>query len=292
MPAIRLGYIGLNVSDPEAWKRYAADFIGAAVAAPSPNGVERLRIDDHAWRIALERGDADDLAYLGFEVADRAALEAVKAQLKAHKFAVEDADRGLLAERGVMGLIRCKDPDGLDIEVHYGPTHLTHVPFASPQGVQFVTGDQGLGHVVLTTTDLAATHRFYLDALGFRQADTIRMELGPNFALDLEFYYGNPRHHTLAVAPVPGKTPKRTHHLMLQVATLDQVGHALDRAAPTGVAITQTLGRHSNDKMVSFYCATPSGFELEYGFGAITVDAPDWSMARHDKISSWGHKRV
>ena len=26
-----------------------------------------------------------------------------------------------------------------------------------------------------------------------------------------------------------------------------------------------TLGRHSNDQMVSFYMSTPSGFEVEYG---------------------------
>jgi biphenyl-2,3-diol 1,2-dioxygenase len=162
----------------------------------------------------------------------------------------------------------------------------------SPQDARFVTGDQGLGHIVLTTTDLAATRRFYLELLGFCQSDTIRMQVAPGFALDLEFYYGNPRHHTLAVAPVPAPMPKRMHHMMLQVETLDQVGHAWDRGEGAGVRFTQTLGRHSNDKMVSFYAATPSGFEIEYGYGAIEIDEPTWRFARHDKISSWGHKRL
>jgi len=33
-------------------------------------------------------------------------------------------------------------------------------------------------------------------------------------------------------------------------------------------------------------------FELEYGYGAIEIHEPDWSMARHDRISAWGHHRV
>jgi hypothetical protein len=32
--------------------------------------------------------------------------------------------------------------------------------------------------------------------------------------------------------------------------------------------IAQTLGRHTNDRIVSFYARTPSGFEVEFGFGA------------------------
>jgi biphenyl-2,3-diol 1,2-dioxygenase len=44
--------------------------------------------------------------------------------------------------------------------------------------------------------------------------------------------------------------------------------------------------------MVSFYCSTPSGIEIEYGYGAIEVPQADWRMARHDRISSWGHKRT
>jgi len=292
MPSISLGYLGLNVSDPEAWKAYGQDFLGAMLARPSPSGVERLRLDDYAWRIALEPGQADDLAYLGFEVGEPEALDALRGRLSRAGIAFEEAAPERLADRGVMGLISCVDPQGVGVELYYGPTLLTNEPFVSPQGVDFVTGDQGLGHLALATNDLAATRKFYLDILGFKQADTIRMEVGPGFAIELEFYYGNPRHHTMAIAPVPMQMPKRIHHIMVQVETLDQVGHAIDRAARTGVTQTQTLGRHSNDKMVSFYCSTPSGFELEYGYGAIEVDEVGWRMARHDKISAWGHKRV
>jgi 2,3-dihydroxybiphenyl 1,2-dioxygenase len=292
MSIIALGYVGLNVSNIEVWKNWASEFLGATEGPRSPGGIECLRLDHYAWRIALESGDKDDLGWVGLEVPGPAELSTLHERLATNGVEVEVADGDLLAERGVLGLIRCCDPEGLGVELYYGPTCLTDVPFVSAVGASFVTGEQGLGHVVLATTDLAATRHFYLELLGFRQSDTIRMVMGPSFNIDLEFYSCNPRHHTLAVAPLPMRPPKRMHHLMVQVETLDQVGFALDRAGHTNTRLTQSLGRHSNDKMVSFYVETPSGFELEYGYDAIRVDPRTWSMARYDKTSSWGHKRV
>jgi biphenyl-2,3-diol 1,2-dioxygenase len=292
MSVIGLGYVGLNVSSVEAWKIWARDFMGAMDGPPSPAGVERLRFDDYAWRIALEPGDKDDLAWIGLEVAGPAELAALRDRLVANGVAVEDGDAEMLAERSVLRLVRCRDPEDLAVELYCGATHLSERPFVSPVDAHFVTGAQGLGHVVLTTGDLAATRRFYLDLLGFRQSDTVRMAMGPGFHIDLEFYFCNPRHHTLAVAPLPMRPPKRMHHLMVQVKTLDQVGFAFDRLERTNTRLSRTLGRHSNDKMVSFYVTTPSGFELEYGYDAVEVDAVHWTMARYDAISSWGHKPV
>jgi len=152
-----------------------------------------------------------------------------------------------------------------------------------------VTGEQGLGHVVLATKDMAAARRFYQDLLGFRLSDVIHMQPTPQFGFDMEFFHCNPRHHTLALMPVP--MPRRLHHFMVQVPTLDAVGFALERATAAGAPITASLGRHTNDQMVSFYSRTPAGFEVEFGQGAIEVDDATWRVSRHDKPSSWGHKR-
>lgn len=292
MTSIRLGYIGLKVSKPDAWHAYATNFLGMMAAAPSPGGAARYRLDDYAYRVFVEEGELDDLSLIGLEVADLETLDAVRRQLALAGFAVDEASAELKAERGVCGLYTAQDPMGIPVELYCGPTVVSHEPFASPTGVRFVTGEQGLGHLAVATTKLAETRNFYLEGLGFRQADTICMQLGPELSIDLEFYYGNPRHHTVAIAPLPFPAPKRIHHMMLQVESLDEVGHTMDRAKACGVTLTQTLGRHSNDKMVSFYCSTPSGFELEYGYGAIEVHEEDWSMARHDRISAWGHHRL
>ena len=39
-----------------------------------------------------------------------------------------------------------------------------------------------------------------------------------------------------------------------------------------GWAVTRTLGRHTNDQMISFYLTTPSGFHIEYGYGGLQGD--------------------
>jgi 2,3-dihydroxybiphenyl 1,2-dioxygenase len=191
--------------------------------------------------------------------------------------------------RGVVDLIVCRDPDGLQVELFVGPTLVTEKPFVSKAGPsRFVTGEQGLGHIVLSTPDIAAFRAFYCEILGFRLSDYIRMNLGPDQAIDLEFFHCNPRHHTLAAAPMA--LPKKLLHFMVQVEGIDDVGLALERLGAAGHAVSRTIGRHTNDQMVSFYTRTPSGFEVEYGYGAITVDDAAWRVARHDSISVWGHK--
>jgi 2,3-dihydroxybiphenyl 1,2-dioxygenase len=281
-----LGYLGVKVKDPDAFAAYATGVLGLMPG----EAAGRYRLDDLAWRIAVEAGEADDLAFLGFEVAGAAELGAVRERLAEGGVAVGNGDPDLLAQRGVLGLLTCQDPDGLQVEVFYGPTLRTEIPFASPAGVTgFVTGEQGLGHVVLSTRDMSAARRFYQDLLGFRLSDIIRMQPSPQFGFDMEFFHCNPRHHTLALMPVA--LPKRLHHFMVQVPTLDAVGFALERATAAGAPITASLGRHTNDQMVSFYSRTPAGFEVEFGQGAIEVDDATWRVSRHDKPSSWGHKR-
>ncbi len=284
-----LGYIGLQVRDPDAWSAFATGVLGLMPAEPAGEA-RRFRLDDLAWRIAVEAGDADDLNYLGFEVGGPAELEAMRIRLADAGLAVGNGDTDRLAERGVVGLISCLDPDGLKVEIFYGPTLRTETPFASPAGVGgFVTGEQGLGHVVLSTRDMAAARRFYQDLLGFRLSDTIRMRPAPKVSFDMEFFHCNRRHHTLALIPVP--MPRRLHHFMIQTPTLDAVGFAMERAQAAGAPITATLGRHTNDHMVSFYARTPGGFEVEFGCGAIEVDEATWRVGRHDAPSTWGHKR-
>ena len=51
---------------------------------------------------------------------------------------------------------------------------------------------------------------------------------------------------------------------MLQLESLDDVGAAYYQCQDREIPISATLGRHTNDHMVSFYMVSPSGFEIEY----------------------------
>jgi 2,3-dihydroxybiphenyl 1,2-dioxygenase len=285
-----LGYLGFEVGNLDAWTNFAGDVLGMMPAADA-EGAKRFRVDSQAWRLDLREGASDDLAFAGFEVAGECELREMVKHLRTAGVTVSEGGSELARERGVCELIGCEDPDGLRIELYYGATLATERPFVSPAGVSgFVTGRQGLGHIVLGTQKIDEARVFYRDMLGFRLSDYIHMRLAPEFAIDLEFYHCNARHHTLALAPLPVPPPKRIHHFMLQAETIDDVGFALDRATKARVPISAGLGRHSNDEMISFYAQTPSGFDVEFGYGALEVNDETWRVSRHDKGSSWGHR--
>ncbi len=54
-----------------------------------------------------------------------------------------------------------------------------------------------------------------------------------------------------------------------------------DLCKQQNVPLATTLGRHTNDHMVSFYAFTPSGFQLEYGWGGRKIDDADWQVRLH-----------
>jgi len=194
---------------------------------------------------------------------------------------VEAADP---APRGAARRYLLHDPAGVPVELVSGLARAA-APFRServPGG--FVADERGLGHVVLTTNDKAASRAFY-ERLGFKLSDHIVCEVF-GFPVDLSFFHCNARHHSLAFG---GPLEKRLHHFMVEVADVDQVGRAYDRAIAGGTRIMQTLGRHPNDRMLSFYARTPSRFELELGWGGREVDDATWEPTTYDHISEWGH---
>ncbi len=173
-----------------------------------------------------------------------------------------------LAQRRVAGLLRFDDPSGHTLESFWGAS-LDNRPAFSPYGNRFVTGDLGMGHVVIPAADDQAAMEFYAGVLGFRLRDTMAMppELfgrppgGPPAMM--RFRGCNPRHHSLALAPMT--SPAGCIRVMIEAKTLDDVGRAMDRCARRGGKISASLGRHANDRMVSFYVQTPGGFDIEYG---------------------------
>ncbi|BBD79741.1 biphenyl-2,3-diol 1,2-dioxygenase [Aerosticca soli] len=283
-----LGYLGFAVKDVPAWRDFMTAKLGLQEVAGDAEGA-RYRLDSRAWRIAVEAGEEDDLAYAGYEVADPAELTQMAERLRGAGVAVTEGDAALAKRRGVLGLITFTDPFGLPLEIYYGPSEVFEHPFTSPAGVSgFRTGEQGLGHFVRCVPDTQKALAFYTEALGFQLSDVIDIKAGPQVVVPAYFLHCNGRHHTLALASFP--LPRRIHHFMIEANTLDDVGLAYDRIAAED-RITMTFGRHSNDHMVSFYAVTPSGFDVEFGWGARAVE-PGWTVVRHDAISVWGHKPV
>jgi 3,4-dihydroxy-9,10-secoandrosta-1,3,5(10)-triene-9,17-dione 4,5-dioxygenase len=292
MSGIRsLGYLRIEASDVGAWREFGVRALGMVEGRGPEEGALYLRMDDFPARLVIVPGERDRLLASGWEVAGTAAFGEVARALADAGVAVKSGTAAETGERRVAELMRFDDPAGNTLEVFCGAA-LEHRPAASPYGNRFVTGDMGLGHVVLPVTEEEPALRFYSDVLGFRLRDSIRMapELfgrpaGP--PLWMRFLGCNPRHHSLALAPFPA--PAGIVHLMIEVATLDDVGRAMDRCIRRGAPVSGTLGRHANDLMVSFYVRTPGGFDIEYGTGGRVVDDATWVTRETTAISLWGH---
>jgi 3,4-dihydroxy-9,10-secoandrosta-1,3,5(10)-triene-9,17-dione 4,5-dioxygenase len=256
------------------------------------SGAVYLRMDDFPARLVILPGERDRLLASGWEVVGEPEFAQVSHALDEAGVAVKTGTPDELADRRVGQLLRCDDPSGNALEIFSGAA-LEHRPAVSPYGNSFVTGSMGLGHVVLPVSDSEAAVRFYTEVLGFRLRDSMRMapELFGQPAgsppLWLRFLGCNPRHHALALAPFPA--PAGIVHLMVEVATLDDVGRAMERCARRGATMSATLGRHANDLMVSFYVATPGGFDIEYGTDGLRVDEATWVSRETTAISLWGH---
>ncbi|MBV1934296.1 MAG: VOC family protein [Parvibaculaceae bacterium] len=290
MSISNLAYIGFEVSDLDTWNGFMEDFVGLKKGNGN-DAWSQFRMDNYEWRIACEKGPKDDISFVGLEVATREAFNDLKKVLSKKNVQFSQGDKALKEKRGVQDLVVLTDPAGLTVEIFYGATQVTQTPFVSPAGVSsFLTGEQGVGHIVLASNKMEEVRAFWVDVLGFKLSDTIGVELGPDFTLMLEFYHCNPRHHTLALTALAA--PKRIHHFMVEMATLDDVGYAQDRLDSCDVKQTLTLGKHSNDEMVSFYVSTPSGFDLEIGCAGIPVHDEDWRVSHHKVTSMWGHKPV
>ena len=287
-----LGYMRIEATDVAAWREFGLKVLGMAEGDGAIPGALYLRMDEVAARLVIVPGDTDRLLISGWEVADAPALQNLRETLGKAGVDFVEGTREELDERRVEALIRFSDPAGNVLEAFYGVQYLGR-RFVSPYGHKFVTAEQGLGHVVLTCDDDAAAQAFYQDVLGFRLRDSMR--LPPQLAgrpadgdpIWLRFYGCNPRHHALAFMPMPN--PTGIVHLMVEVEHSDDVGLCLDRALRRKVPMSATLGRHINDKMLSFYIKTPGGFDIEFGCEGLEVEDHSWVARESTAVSLWGH---
>lgn len=283
---LELAYLGFEVSNIPAWDNLLTEVIGLLGNGTNSDGSYSYRMDGFSQRIFLTKGPADDIAVVGFSVADELEFDALisrldKAKVHRDECSAEDAEN-----RHVSRLVRISDPYGNVIEFCQRQ-QFAATPFRSavaPAG--FVTGDMGMGHIVFVVPELQKALKFYTEVLGLRVADTGSERWGEIHA-QIAFLHSNRRHHSLALAS--GIPPvKRALHFQVHAPSIDDVGHAWDRARKAGIEITRELGRHP-DGVFSFYAKTPSGFEWEVGTDGHLVD-DSWTAKHFTRFSVWGHQ--
>ena len=283
-----LSYFVAQSPDPVAWQRYAEDVLGMMVT-PAPTGGLYVKMDERPFRMLIVPGDEARYVASGWELGNEAAFNAAIATLNQADVSWRQGSAEQCEQRGVQALVHVTDPSGNRHELSWG--HRSDCqPFVSPQGVpRFITGDMGLGHTVLPAPNFDATLAFAKDVLGFELSDIFNFRPDPSAPpIRIHFLHcKNSRHHSLALAEYP--VPSGCVHVMVEVGSMTQVGRAHDRRIAHDVPLSATLGQHLNDHMTSFYMKTPSGFDLEYGYGGLLVDWQAHSAFEFTRVSLWGH---
>jgi 3,4-dihydroxy-9,10-secoandrosta-1,3,5(10)-triene-9,17-dione 4,5-dioxygenase len=253
-----------------------------APAPPDDVDAVYLKGDERQWRVALHRAEQGGLAYVGLELGSPTAFDLARARLDQLGIDATQGTDEEIAARGVRDFVHVRDPSGVRVELYWGPT--IDGGFVSPSGVpQFVAGELGFGHYVLLVPDLEEAMDFYRDVLGMKLTDYVI--IGPG--MSVQFLRCTPRHHSVALTAVGPISA--LHHIAFEVTDIDQVGYALERATRAGVPITASLGRHKNDRMISFYMRSPAGFEVEIGCGGRLVDEATWVVGHLAGGDEWGH---
>lgn len=287
---VRLGYLVIETEKFGEWRRFGRDAIGMHLDEVLPDAI-RFRLDDNQSRFLLTRGPGEDVTTLGWELDDHSGFDEIMRRLTRHGVPLTEGTPEQAALRGVERLARFPGPNGLVQEI-FTSARTTGAPLQTVLRGGFVTGEGGIGHVAVTTTRPHQMRGYYTTLFDARLSDYIDETIS-GVKLKIRFLRVNQRHHTVAIAaatrlPInPIRT--RVQHLNMQVAELDDLTAAYQRVKELGFDMALGVGQHTNDRELSFYAKTPSGFEWEVGWNPIVVDETTWQPTTYQGISIWGH---
>lgn len=289
---VRMGYAVIESNKLKEWKVFLEQGLGLHF-----NDEEQLineisfRMDNHAKRLIVQRGSAEDFIALGWQVKDQKTLDIIISRLAEREIAYEKSHPDEAEQRGVKEFWRILGPKKQKIEL-FIEAKVTEEPLNMLTS-SFVTGDAGMGHVAITSRKPLKMQRFWQEIFDARLSDNIEQVIS-GITLDITFLRLNERHHSVAIATtreVP-LDPIRTkvQHMNVQGSSLDDLSNAFQRCKKLGYEMAHEIGQHPNDKELSFYVISPSGFEIEFGWAPLVVDENTWKPTKYFAISSWGHK--
>jgi len=244
----------------------------------------------HRWGSIYPDDGAKRLEYLSFAAYPDDYEELVK-RLDERRIPLSQPHR-LADEKGVW----IGDPEGVPIQIVIGPK-------ASPAAKEPATAPtilpgkgaapsrskvnparpRRLSHVLLFSSDVPRSVRFYSDALGLRLSD----HSGDLIA----FMHGAHAsdHHMLAFAKSDGPG---LHHSSWDVATLDDVGIGMQQMIDRGYPDGWGVGRHVIGSNYFRYVRDPWGSFAEYSYDIDFIPADvEWKAADHapeDSFYVWG----
>nr|WP_246461805.1 VOC family protein [Nocardia transvalensis] len=290
-----MGYVVVHSNRLADWRRFGAEAIGLHVDELDDATV-RFRLDERACRFLVRRGPAEDVVALGWHVDDHETFDRIVARVTGRGLPVAEGSAEDAALRGVERLWRFAGPKGIAQEIFTTPV-TTPAPLRM-RSSGWVTGEAGLGHVAIVSREPESMRGYFRTVFDSRLSDYID-ETVSGLRMRIRFLRVNERHHSIAIAGIRGMRidPLRTsvQHINIQSATLDDMLASFQRVTDLGFRMQWSVGQHTNDRELSYYCVTPSGFELEVGWNPVVI-GPElestWEPTTYQGISVWGHTPV
>lgn len=293
--AVHLGYVAVQSQRLTDWDRFGALAIGMHVDRLDADAL-RFRLDDRSCRFLIERGPAEDVTALGWQIDDHETFDRIIARVADRGVPIEEGTADEAALRGVERLWRFPGPKGVATEIFTAAVTTPEPLRMLSSG--WVTGEAGMGHVAIVSREPESLRGYYHTVFDSRLSDYIDENVS-GLMMKIRFLRVNERHHSIAIANVRGVKidPIRTRvqHINIQSATLDDMLASFQRVTDLGFRMAWSVGQHTNDRELSYYCVTPSGFELEVGWNPIVI-TPEreatWEPSTYQGISIWGHTTV
>jgi 2,3-dihydroxy-p-cumate/2,3-dihydroxybenzoate 3,4-dioxygenase len=243
-----LRYVRLGTANLANAVEYAQRILGLELVRREGDATY-LRGDDRDHTLVYFEGDPADHA-TGWEVSDRAALDAAAARLESRGIEVALGTRTECEKRYVADFISFFDPTGNRHELVVSP-HAAAAPFSPARD----SGVWSFSHIGLRTTDAARDETFWTTVMSARVSDRI----GAAALLRIDEV-----HHTIALFPSrhPG-----VQHVNHQVRGVDDVMRSYYFLRERGVRIVFGPGRHPTSGAVFLYFEGPDGMVYEYSTG-------------------------
>jgi catechol 2,3-dioxygenase-like lactoylglutathione lyase family enzyme len=241
--------------------------------AHAEDGTALLRgTGDEAFLYGLKDGPVYGIDHIHFAMPDRAAMDALHAQVLAHGHQPLGTPSEFDDWVGGYGF-EMLDPDNRRLRFRCDARRNAEAEdWAKPRKVS---------HVVLNTPDMEGLQAFYTDVLGFRVSD---------YSADqMVFLRCSSDHHSIAL--VRGQY-RSVNHVAFEMPSLDEFMRGIGRMKQKGHVPTWGPGRHGPGNNPFAYFVSPSGFVIEFTSELQQIDeetheAKVWSRTDPDAMDRW-----
>ena len=203
--------------------------------------------------VTLRRAPKPAMIRMVFDAVDRAAVDALHAQVVAHGLKSIDPPTKLKQPHGTYGF-GFQDPEGRNIAIICGVAD--HADAADR-----LDRPRKLSHVNINAGDSDATLVCYRDTLGFMLTDTTRR---------LRFLSCNADHHSMVLGFTGGPT---INHLAFEMPDLESVMRGAGRMRDNGRGREWGPGRHGPGNNVFCYFLGPEDMPIELTAEMQQIDA-------------------